>query len=51
MEDWREGIVVPVVKKGIGKRVEEYRGVTLTQTGIQSIRVGVGREIEIGGGG
>ncbi|XP_043271213.1 golgin subfamily A member 6-like protein 1 [Venturia canescens] len=31
-EGWKEGIVVPVVKKGEGKRVEEYRGVTLTQT-------------------
>ena len=31
-EEWKVGIVVPVVKKGVGKRVEEYRGVTLTQT-------------------
>lgn len=31
-EDWREGIVVPILKKGRGGRVEEYRGMTLTQT-------------------
>lgn len=31
-EEWREGVVVPVLKKGKGDRVEEYRGVTLTQT-------------------
>lgn len=31
-EGWKQGIVVPVVKKGSGERVEEYRGVTLTQT-------------------
>ncbi|CAK9799089.1 Transposon TX1 uncharacterized 149 kDa protein [Anthophora plagiata] len=31
-EDWSEGVVVPVVKKGEGRKVEEYRGVTLTQT-------------------
>ena len=32
MEEWREGVVVPVVKRGVGKRVEDYTGVTLTQT-------------------
>ncbi|XP_076301876.1 uncharacterized protein LOC143219998 [Lasioglossum baleicum] len=31
-EDWSEGIVVPVVKKGEGEKVDEYRGVPLTQT-------------------
>ncbi|CAK9832677.1 Retrovirus-related Pol polyprotein from type-1 retrotransposable element R2 (Fragment) [Anthophora retusa] len=31
-EEWSEGVVVPIVKKGEGKKVEEYRGVTLTQT-------------------
>lgn len=25
-------MIVPIVKKGEGNRVEEYRGVTLTQT-------------------
>jgi len=28
-EEWKEGIIVPIVKKGEGQRVEEYRGVTL----------------------
>ena len=32
VEEWRDGIVVPVVKKGVGKKVEDYRGITLTQT-------------------
>lgn len=32
IEDWSEGIIVPVVKKGEGTRVEEYRGVSLTPT-------------------
>lgn len=31
-EEWREGVVVPVVKKGNGEKVTDYRGVTLTQT-------------------
>ena len=31
-EGWKEGIVVPVLKKGAGERVEDYRGITLTQT-------------------
>lgn len=31
-EEWNEGIIVPIVKKGKGKRVEEYRGVTLMST-------------------
>lgn len=31
-EGWKEGVVVPVVKKGEGTTVKEYRGVTLTQT-------------------
>lgn len=32
IEDWNEGIIVPVVKKGESVRVEEYRGITLTLT-------------------
>ncbi|XP_043280376.1 uncharacterized protein [Venturia canescens] len=28
-KEWEEGIIVPIVKKGEGKRVEEYRGVTV----------------------
>lgn len=31
-KDWREGVIVPIIKKGEGESVEEYRGVTLTQT-------------------
>ncbi|XP_077280504.1 uncharacterized protein LOC143907534 [Temnothorax americanus] len=31
-EDWREGIIVPIGKKGEGERVGDYRGVTLAQT-------------------
>jgi len=31
-EDWKEGVVVPIWKKGDGKRVENYRGITLLQT-------------------
>jgi len=30
--EWKEGIIVPIVKKGRGERVEEYRGVTLLVT-------------------
>lgn len=29
-EEWREGVVVPMVKKGDGGKVLNYRGVTLT---------------------
>ncbi|XP_025160987.1 uncharacterized protein LOC112589978 [Harpegnathos saltator] len=28
-EEWKEGIVVPIIKKGKGETVKEYRGVTL----------------------
>ncbi|XP_071579341.1 uncharacterized protein [Temnothorax nylanderi] len=28
-ENWKEGIIAPIVKKGEGKRAEEYRGVTI----------------------
>ena len=31
-EGWKEGVVVPVLKKGAGEKVEDYRGITLTQT-------------------
>lgn len=35
-EEWpkesREGVIVPIVKKGEGEKVEEYRGVTLMST-------------------
>ncbi|XP_071576349.1 uncharacterized protein [Temnothorax nylanderi] len=28
-ENWKEGIIAPIVKKGEGKKAEEYRGVTI----------------------
>lgn len=31
-EGWKEGMIVPIIKRGEGGRVEDYRGVTLTQT-------------------
>ncbi|XP_024883228.1 uncharacterized protein LOC112461981 [Temnothorax curvispinosus] len=31
-EDWKEGIIVPIVKKGEGKEAQDYRGVTLMNT-------------------
>ena len=30
--EWREGVVIPIIKKGEGLTVEQYRRVTLTQT-------------------
>ncbi|KAL6418191.1 hypothetical protein ACFW04_012287 [Cataglyphis niger] len=32
IEEWNEGVIVPILKKGEGERVEEYRGVSLTST-------------------
>lgn len=29
LEEWREGVLVPIIKKGEGKEVDDYRGVTL----------------------
>lgn len=31
-EGWKEGLIVPIVKKSEGDRVEEYKGVTITST-------------------
>lgn len=31
-EEWKEGVMVPIVKKREGIRVEEYRGITLMST-------------------
>lgn len=39
-ERWKEGIIVPLIKKGAGDRVENYRGVTLMPT-IYKIYVGI----------
>ncbi|XP_011299752.1 uncharacterized protein [Fopius arisanus] len=30
--EWKDGLLAPIVKKGEGEGVEEYRGVTLMQT-------------------
>lgn len=29
-EAWKEGVIIPIVKKGEGERVEDYRGVMST---------------------
>ncbi|XP_067214151.1 uncharacterized protein [Linepithema humile] len=31
-ENWKEGVIVPIMKKGEGEKVEEYRGVTMMPT-------------------
>jgi len=31
-KEWREGVVMPIVKRGEGEKVEDYRVITLTQT-------------------
>ncbi|XP_057322541.1 uncharacterized protein LOC130665929 [Microplitis mediator] len=31
-EDWKNGVIVPIRKKGDGTKVEDYRGITITQT-------------------
>jgi len=40
IKEWEEGIIVPVLKKGEGNKVKEYRGVTLTST-LYKVYVGV----------
>lgn len=30
IEKWKKGVIVPMIKKGEGRKVEEYSGVTLT---------------------
>lgn len=43
IEDWCDGIIAPIIKKGEGIKVEEYRGATLDV--IQSVYVGVSKKI------
>lgn len=31
-EDWREGVVIPILKKSQREKVKDYKGITLTQT-------------------
>lgn len=31
-EAWKEGVIISIVKKGEGERVEDYKGVTLMST-------------------
>lgn len=31
-EKWKERVIVPIVKKGERNKLEEYRGITITQT-------------------
>lgn len=31
-EDWREGIIVPIFKKGVKDKLNNYRGITLMST-------------------
>lgn len=49
-EEWKEGVIVPIVKRGEGERVEEYKGITLlTMTyKIKKLRYCVSREVEGG---
>jgi len=37
-EKWKAGIIIPIVKKGEGEKVEDYRGVTLMLQHIKYIR-------------
>lgn len=32
LKGWKEGVIIPILKKGKGVRVENYRGVTLMST-------------------
>lgn len=41
IEEWSEGIIVPIVKNGEGTRVEEYRRVIVDTNVVQSICIGV----------
>lgn len=53
-EDWKTGLIVPLVKKGVGKSVEEYRGITLMPIGYkvyaEVLRGRLEKEVEKTGG-
>lgn len=53
IEEWNEGLIVPIKKKGDGGRVEDYRGVTLTTSAYKVYAMVLGerleREVEEGG--
>jgi hypothetical protein len=46
-EDWKEGVIIPIVKKGEGRKVDEYRGVTLMATLYKVYLMVVAKRIEI----
>jgi hypothetical protein len=51
-EKWKEGMIVPIVKRKEGERVEDYRGVpTLYKDIVQSICIRAGGEVKGGSGG
>lgn len=29
LKEWKTGLIVPLIKKGEGRKIEEYRGITL----------------------
>lgn len=47
-EEWRKGIIIPVIKKGRGevRRMKEYKGVMLMSIPVQIVYGGVGKEAE-----
>lgn len=45
-EGWKEGMIIPIIKKGEGIKVEEYRGVTLLSTLYMGVADGVREEME-----
>lgn len=51
-EDWKEGVVIPILKKSQGEKVKEYRGITLSQTAYKIYHMlveGLKEEVEVKG--
>jgi len=46
-EEWKEGIIILIVKKEEGRKVEEYRGVTLMTTLYQIYLIVLAEKIKI----